>query len=960
MGYNIGETNYGFTVVRVHTDAEVPGRVVEMVHDKSGAKVCWLDNGINNKLFSVAFKTLPEDSTGVFHILEHSVLCGSRKYPIKAPFVELMKSSMNTFLNAMTFPDKTMYPVSSRNEQDFLNLASVYLDATFAPRILDNPNIFYQEGHHIEQTADGMQFKGVVFNEMKGAMSSVERVIGQKIGSMLFPDNCYGFNSGGAPEAIPDLTYEQFCASYRKYYHPSNAYFVLDGAIPMDKLLPMIDEYLVGYEKSNEKIVIELQKPVSSEETQYYEISRNEDSKNKSHFTMGKIIGTWDEKVKNLAVNVLIDVLTGSNVAVLKAAILGSGLAQNVSLRFSASGAQPYIVMDVENVADGKEKELRKLIHDTVGSIVAAGIDRNQLIAAINQLEFNTCEAEEPQALHRAIRMLGSWLYDGDPMMNLRHKEDFATLRAMLDGRDFEKLLREMLMDEEGMAILHTLPSYTLGENREKAEKARVEATVNAWTEEERAANIRLNEELAIWQKTPDTEENLAKFPILSLNEIDDKPEEVFTEEDKVMGATVLYHPVPKQRVIHTNAYFSLTDCTLEELTAAGLMVKLFTQLPTAKNTTAQLQEKIRRDIGRINFGLQVHSKKNVTKECTPYIVASMSVLEDKLEEAQRLMAEILITTRFGAEEKQRIREIVMQEEMMTKRVGINSGHSLGMLNTLSRYSADAAVDDAVAGFTRIQWIHDLAANFDERYDALAALMRRIRDEAVCRRHMVASVTAGEKIDLSGMIALYPEGNDAPAAVDYKANIPQYVGNRVPAQIGFAVRGYHLNQMGLEHTGSYQVTANMLSLDYLWDRIRLQGGAYGAGFRMDRSGRIYSYSYRDPSPGKSLKIYEKITDHLRAFVASGAKLDKYIISAVGTSDPLRGAKSIGDKGDHDWLNGYTFEDDVRFRREMLATTPEKMLECCDILDKFVSDGAVSVVAPDSLLKECGELEIVDL
>lgn len=414
MNLSEGTKLNGFKVTRIREEKELNGRLVEMSHEKTGAELCWIDNGEVNKTFSIAFKTLPEDSTGVFHILEHSVLCGSDKYPVKEPFVDLLKSSMNTFLNAMTFPDKTMYPVASRNKRDFLNLTSVYLDAVFAPALRTNPNVFRQEGIHTEFDENGKPlYKGVVFNEMKGAMSDLDSIIFRGINSVLFPDNCYRFNSGGDPRVIPDLTYEQYKAVYNSYYHPTNSRIFLDGDVPLEETLELIDSYLQKYEKSPTVHEINNQKPVTADGTDSYGIAEGEDNGKKTVLVLAKIVADWKENEKILAAQVLSDAIAGTNESPIKRAVLSSGLAEDFSLFVEDGIAQPYLLIVARNIKDGDEGKIRKIINDAAGKLIAEGIDKKSLTASINSMAYKLKQLPEPQGIERAVLIQNSWLYGG-------------------------------------------------------------------------------------------------------------------------------------------------------------------------------------------------------------------------------------------------------------------------------------------------------------------------------------------------------------------------------------------------------------------------------------------------------------------------------------------------------------------------------------------------------------------
>ena len=958
MNLEIGTKLHGFTVDRVRQVEELNAVLVEMSHDKTGAALCWMDNGEDNKLFCIGFKTLPEDSTGVFHILEHSVLCGSEKYPVREPFVELLKSSMNTFLNAMTFPDKTIYPVSSRNEKDFLNLTSVYLDAVFAPRLLEDANIFYQEGWHTELNDGVPSYKGVVFNEMKGAMSGVDDIVDQAMNGLLFPANCYRFNSGGAPEVIPDLTYEHYVESYKRYYHPSNSRIFLDGSVPLEDTLSMIDGYLSKYERSDEEHVIPMQQPVAVDGACCYEIGEGEDPANKVIFTTGKIIGTWEDKNKLMAAEVLCDLLADSNESPLKRAILSAGLGEDMRLSVMDGIAQPYLLLQVRNTSEDKIETIRRTVRDTVHGILEQGIDRAALEASVNRYAFRIRQEREPQGLLHAINALNSWLYGGDPLMYLVHDQSIAYLRELMDNGGYEKLLRELLLDETGLATLKTLPSATYGAELRRKENERLQAEHAARSEADVAALEELNRKLVLWQQTPDSAEQLATLPVLPLSEVSENPEVVETEECTVNGVTVLRHKIPSKGINYLSLYFKLTDCTMEELTALAMLPELAGNLPTDKYTAVQLQQEIKTHIGALRFRVGVAAKEGETANCTPYLAAHASVLEDNWDKAVELLCEILLHTHYN--EPDRIREIVMQSNEMGKQYGIMGGHMLGIAAVQSHYTAQGAVTEAQSGYTRLQWLHCMAKDFDSKVDGLIELLERVRTQSVCRARLVASITTAKDVDLSGLLNALPEGEAVAEIASYTTNLPKRMGIRIPAQAAFAEVGYHLSQAGVTPDGSLQIADNILSLSYLWNEVRVQGGAYGVGMRTGRTGSMVCYSYRDPSPARTLKVYAGSGDFLKAYCEGDEALDKFIISAVAGTEPLRAPVERGMAADERWFAGITYEDQKEHRHQMLTTTREKLLGWCDVLNTMNQDGAVCVVAHDEALKQCEGIEIYDL
>ena len=948
MSLTAGMKLHGFTVDRVRAVAELSANLVEMSHDKTGAKLCWVDNGESNKLFSIAFKTLPEDSTGVFHILEHSVLCGSDKFPVKEPFVELLKSSMNTFLNAMTFPDKTMYPVSSRNDQDFMNLTEVYLDAVFAPAIRHNKNIFYQEGWHVEmENADSTPtYKGVVFNEMKGAMSSVDEVIMEGMLAAAYPDTCYGFNSGGDPRVIPQLTYEQYMSMYNRYYHPSNSRIWLDGAVPLDRVLTMIDEYLSRFERSDEKHVIAMQEPHACEKTQYYEVSEADGTDNKAMLTLGKIIGTWQDVTRSYAADILADVLTGSNEAPLKRAVMSAGLCQDMHMEAESSIAQPGMMLTVKNIDPANAPAIRELIRKTCEELCEKGIDKADLMASINRYEFRLREPNEPAGLMRNIMALNTWLHDGDPLTYLVYDEAFAELRAMVENGGFEVLLHDLLVKEDDMVVLHTLPSTTLGEEMRAEEAAKLAEASAKWTEEEKVAVLEMNEKLHAWQQTPDSPEQLETLPVLDLSEVSPDPMLLHTEESTVDGTTVLYHKAATNGIVHLNYYFRLTDCTLNELPALKGLDSLLGKLPTKQHSAAELQQIIKLNLGRLNFSVECKEKAKCTDAATPVLRVICSVMADKLPLAKDLIHEILTETDFTQVEK--IREIVLQQAEHARQFCIGGGHILALKAGLSHYSAANAADEALGGYTAIKYSLDLAANFDEQISSVITMAQAKLAAAVCKARLVLSVTANEPIDVTPILADYPTGTPVPAAAAYTTDVPMKRGIKIPAQIGYGVLACDL---GREWDESGRVAANILSLGYLWNVIRVQGGAYGCGLRLGPTASA-AYSFRDPTPARSLTMYRGAADFLREFVASGERIDKFVISTIAETEPLASPRDEGAIADGRWFAGRT-EDDLRQQRaQILATDGEKLLSWCAALEHMAANGAVAVVAHEEALKAC--------
>ena len=964
----INDRMHGFTVTNIRDIKELGGRLVEMEHDVTGARLVWADNGDENKLFSVGFRTLPENSTGVFHILEHSVLCGSENYPVKEPFVELLKTSMNTFLNAMTFPDKTVYPVSSRIEQDYLNLTGVYLDSVFRPNILKDPNIFYQEGWHIDTDGEEPAYKGVVFNEMKGAMSEVDSVADETMTSILFPDSCYGFNSGGDPKAIPDLTYDSFIEHYKRYYHPSNAYFYLDGDIPLDATLAKIEEYLAGFDRLDDVPQLKVQTPVRADRTISFAASGEDD---KPLICFGKITGSWEDRDKMLALSIILEQIADSNESPLKRAVLSSGLAEDMEVYVSDGIAQPYLMMLFRGISVGENEKpdeatleniagrLISIVEETINKIAEEGFSKRDLEASVNQTDFRFRQYPEPQALYRMIAAYSSWLYGGDPAAYLTTDSSIAAVRTMIGNGEMEDLAREILADTSMLSKVILMPDSGYAAKEAAEEAARVKAAVEALDEPGMHALEKLNRKLLEWQQSEDSEEALATIPQLDIADIDPMPNLIPTEEKDVCGAKMLFHQLPSNGIVHINAYFPITRLALSELPAAALITEFFKDLPTDKYDVLSLQNEIRMYIGGISFGLDILAKDEDSEECTPCIRVRASVLADKLSDAEDLIAEILLNTKF--DDKPMMRELITQIDEDSKRTAMANGHRLGLFEARSHWSARDAAAEAVNGLSFMQYMHKMSVASDKDLDAFISFAKEVIRSSICRQNAILGVTADSCPDLTGLLDKLPDGAAMPAKAHYESELPQRMGIEIPAAVSFAVTSYDLKRDGHRMSGNYQVAANIISLSHLWNSIRVQGGAYGASMSAGRTGSLFCYTYRDPSPGRSLDIFKTTSDFLTGFAADeNVDLDGFIISTIASTEPLLSPAAKGRSADDFYLSGFTDEDRIRIRREILNTKAGDLACLGDVLKDMAEKGTVCVVGPKAALEECEDLEIFTL
>ena len=942
---------YGFTVMRSRRVEELDATLWELKHDKTGANLVWLDNAEENKLFAIAFKTLPSDDTGVFHILEHSVLCGSEKYPVKEPFLDLIKGSMNTFLNAFTSSDWTAYPVSSKNRKDFLNLTEVYLDAVFCPMIYRNPLIFRQEGwrYSLHEGEESPTYNGVVFNEMKGSFSSVDTQVMNHINRMLFPDSPYGFVSGGDPEKIPDLTYEHFLDMHREFYHPTNSRIYLDGQIPLEETLSLIDSYLSRYEKSDKQHEIISQKPVESLTREYpYAIGAEEDPKQRTQIAIGKILCDWSDRKKQTAVSILASYLMGSNDAPLKKAILEHGLAQDVSFDVMDGIAQPYTILQFQNTEKEALEPLKTTIKETISGLLEKGLDKDELSAVIDHLAFSMKSAEEPRGIYRIMRIVNSWIYDGDPLMYLTSDDLIAELREALKGNYFELLMEECFLDDAHKAELVMIPSRTKTAEDSAKEAERLKNETAEWSEEDRKATIEMNERLDAWQQTPDSEELKATLPKLELSDIDDEISWTETEVTKEKDVTKLIHSLQTDGIANAGLYFSICDIRMEDIPKLSLALSFLGDLPTASHSVRELQKEMKRSVGKRSITILPIRDPEGADKCRLYIAVTFSALEERFYDAVELIREILLETRFDDDEL--IKALLKQEVEGMYQSIIGRGNSFAMTRAGRYFSASGAISELANGFSEYRYISNLSNQYEtesRKFITFAENMKSLFTE----RRLLLSETGSITHDLLSAFDL-PKGDDTEMKRTLQtelepAGVPEAI--LIPAPVSYAAACSSLNQFGKRYNGRFNILSSILSYGYLWSEIRVRGGAYGCGFFASEGGSLGFYSYRDPSPLRSVEVYRNTAQFLKEYVESDEPVDSYIISSVGQYEKLRTPRQKGIDADLAWMIGKSREDVVQIRKEMLNLKKEDLLEDCELFGDAFDRYAICVV--------CGEEQL---
>lgn len=957
MCFKVNDIVSGFEVKRVRQVDELQGVLYEMVHVRTKTELIWLDNKEKNKVFSISFKTIPENDTGVFHILEHSVLNGSEKYPVKEPFVDLLKGSMKTYLNAMTFPDKTMYPVSSCNEKDFQNLMCVYLDAVFAPAIYKNPNIFYQEGWHYEMaSADEIPaYKGVVFNEMKGAFSSSQNVILSELQSMIFPDNGYRYVSGGDPKHIPDLSYDQFLETHKRFYHPSNAKIYLEGDMDFEKTLEIIaDGYLNDSEYHDFIPYLAMQNAMDRcEHKIMYEIPDGDDPSDKTQIAFGKIIGDYTDPKRIFAARILCEYLAGSIEAPVKEQMLKSGLVQELSLMIYDGLMQPYLYGHIYNLTPENKDKVVTLLQDTLAQVIENGLNKDELAAIINQMEFLTKESREPKGLTRAIQAMSAWNYGGDPLTYLVCTETFNSLRRELNGNYFENLYKEMFCDWNHMLSVVAYPSKTVGNENVLREKERLETEKNSWSHEQIEDIVNLNRKLDEWQQSDDSEENKQKIPRLTLDDVERKPEYRYTKEYKQDGITVLYHKNQTGGILYFDLYFDLGAPAEELLPALGFVPNMYTNLPTEHYSIAELKRAIKKDIGALTFDIKAVSRVNDSQKAKLYLVCSCSVMEEKADQAVKLVREVLLYTKWESVENiasvwGQITQYFMQDIIM-------NGHLYAMRIAESRFSMEAKLNEHIAGVTCFQWLHQMMQNPTENAKIYESKVKPVLIDALCRNRMTLGVTAPKEFDISGFDLSFPMGSHAEG--EYELCTGQNAIRsvlQIPAGISYGIQSVNLNESYIPAAGKFYVFSKIVSLEYLWNEVRVRGGAYGSGLKYSRDGSLSFYSFRDPDALRSLDIYGHTAEYIRSFLRQNENIEKFIIGTLADYEGLKSVKQWGQSCDNDYFRGITPEMRQKEKQQIIDCSRDDLLSCCDTLEQLIPGASTYVIGNEDIAVRCAK------
>ena len=950
-----------YRVVEHKMIEEMQSEGIVLEHKKTKARLFLVSNDDENKVFCIGFRTPPDNDCGLPHILEHSVLCGSDKFPLKDPFVELVKGSLNTFLNAMTYPDKTVYPVASCNDKDFHNLMDVYMDAVLHPNIYKEEKIFRQEGWHYElESKDApLIYNGVVYNEMKGAYSSPESILDSVTQKTLFPDTCYGKDSGGDPVHIPELSYEKFLDFHRTYYHPSNSYIYLYGDMDMAEKLTWLDEeYLSHYEKRPVDSRIREQKafaePVEREFS--YSITEGESEEDATYLSVNTVVGDDLDPKLYVAFQILEYTLLDAPGAPLKQALIDAGIGKDVMGGYESGILQPYFSVIAKDANKEQKGEFLAIVKGTLRKLADQGINRKSLLAGMNYFEFKYREADygsAPKGLMYGLQCLDSWLYDGDPMTHLCYQETFDFLKKEVENGYFEQLIRDYLLANPFEAVIVVAPEKNLTAKEDEKLAKKLAAYKASLSEEELEKLVTATRELKEYQDTPSTPEILAKIPLLKREDIEKKAETFFWKEKEEGGIKVLHHNFFTSGIGYLKVLFNTEVLPQEDLPYAGLLKSILGSISTEHYSYSDLTSEIHLNSGGVDFSVTSYPDLADPERFTGAFVASIRVLYDKLDFGFTILEEILNHSVFTDEK--RLGEVIQETRSRAKMKLENAGHSTAVSRATSYFSATAYYNELTGGTAYYHFLEQLEKDYANKKGEIMARLQEVSRKLFTRANMLVNYTADDKgyeqlpQNLKLLADKLPQGSGEKHAFTHPVkNVNE--GLKTSAQVDYVARCGNFRDAGLEYTGALKILQVILSYDYLWLNIRVKGGAYGCMSGFGRSGEGYLVSYRDPNLKETNDIYEGIPAYLEAFDPDERDMTKYVIGTISNLDAPLTPSVKGSRGLSAYLSGVTEEMMQTERDQILGAAKEDIRALAAQVRAVLATGSFCVVGNEEKIE----------
>ena len=937
-----------YTKLKTKFIEDIQSNVTIYKHNKTNACICTIENDDNNKVFSIAFRTPPMNNGGLTHIIEHTVLCGSKSFPVKDPFVELVKGSLNTFLNATTYPDKTMYPCASQNDKDFKNLMSVYMDAVFYPQIYSHEEIFMQEGwhHHILDENDPVTYNGVVYNEMKGAFSDPQQILFRNLMHSLYPDTAYGFESGGDPTYIPDLTYEEFKEFHSKYYHPSNSYIFLYGNCDMEERMNWLDkEYLSNFEAIDFDTEIKYQEPFAKPiyQTNYYPVAKEVPLENKSFLSYNVAFPSTLDAKKMIATSILVDVLLNNPGAPLKQALIDAKLGADVMAAFDDGLLQPLLAIIVVNADEKREQEFIDLVNASIKDILDKGLDHNALRSLINYQEFKVREGKfsyMPKGLEIEMTCLNSWLYSEDlPFAKLENLKYFQELKDELDQGYFEEIISNLILNNPHKTYVKLCPSHTCAEEKEQALETKLKNFKDSLSKEELQALIEKNKALQVYQSTPSTEEAIATLPKLSLEDLNPNPEKLNCEK-LTDTFDILYSEYFTNGIDYINYSFDMTGVDGTNIQYAQLLCDLFTNLSTSEQSYFEIHQFIQNFTGGIKFAVSPY--KTLEKENKVTFSVSFSALEENVEKVNAMLSEIIKKTNFKDFKRlyERLNELNAGLEMSVA----NRGHVVSLLRAASYLDETSYLSDAISGIGYIDFVHDIFYNYEEKKEILSSQLEALCSKIFNQKKFYLGFT-GKRTALEKALPFVHQFYDGleKSAYRFTSNFKSTLKNegiKTQFDVNFVAR---TGAYKAPFHGAMYVLNNALSLDYLWMQVRVHGGAYGCMLNTPVTGTIGFTSYRDPEVERTKQVYEDVVSYIENLNPTEDELLKYKIGAIGGLDSVLHVSDKGAKAQSNFLSGNTYEVQRKYRQEAIAATKEDLTSLAPRFKEALSSNSICVI-----------------
>ena len=963
MDYLIGSTYNGFKLLKKYNVDEIDSEVMLFEHEFSGARLMNVSNDDDNKVFSIGFRTPPSDDSGAAHIVEHCVLSGSRKYTTKEPFMDMIKGSMNTFINAMTFSDKTLYPVASKNTKDFYNLMDVYLDAVLHPRIYEIEDIFMQEGWHYDIHAkdEDVIYKGVVYNEMKGAYSNPLSLFRDQIAASLYPDTCYKYSSGGDPDHITDLTHEEFLNFHKKFYHPSNSYIYLYGDGNVNELLNYIDtNYLSDFEREETNSEILPQTPITTSVNSHrvYPISDDDDTDGKDYLAISFNLGETTDTEINLMSQVLSEMLIESSASPLKKALLESDIAKDI-LSPGNDGLYRAFSIVAKDTSMSRKDEFISIVKNSLRDMVTNGIDKKLILSSINVVEYSLREAENfaTKGIIYNINSLDSWLYDGDEAAPLRYNETLAKLRAGVETGYFENFINEKILNNPHQSICAMTPKKGVLDEQKSRDSMKLAEYKASLSEDELNELIVKNTALKTKQLSVDSPEDLASIPKLTREDVSDETHEIDSSivyDDKYK---ILYNNVFTNSISYMNLVFDMSHIKTEDIYYVSMLSDLIGELSTSENSYEDLSNLVLLNTGGISLSPTVYTKYKNNTDYYPKLVLNSKAIGTSTKEMISLVAEIISKTKF--DDVKRIKDVLSQVKSQTEMAILGSGNAVATNRLSSYYSESASYDEKIGGMDYYWFLSDTLNSFDDNSASIISNLNRVYCELFNVNDLVISFTgdAGEfdyfKSQLKPLLKVLPSSRLKAAKHNFD-KIKLNEGIASSSNVQFVGKGANFTELGYTYHGSMFVMSTILNSEYLHDNVRAKGGAYGCGLSINNNGNLTVASYRDPNLADTFDVYDNIPTFLDKFDLSDEDVFKFVIGAVSKIDSAKTPSTLGKIALVDYITGRTLEDKKKMRSEILNTKSSDIRSHSKMITDVMAANYRCVLGNDQIINDNSE------